>query len=67
MCERIVVNPSTLKRFVYCPVYAFLDHYLRARPPLLQWLRLLLGKLYHWLVEWRLRRSGYACERELEA
>jgi len=65
--DRVVVRPSSLNRFVYCPVYVFLDHYLRAKPPLLHRLRLFLGRIYHWLAERRLRRSGYTCERELEA
>jgi len=45
--KSIVLHPSTLADFVYCPRLPFFNHYRLAKPGLKERLRLLLGKLYH--------------------
>ena len=43
----IVVKPSDLKRFVYCPRLPLWDLLSPSKPPILQRLKMFKGKLYH--------------------
>ena len=61
----IVVTPSWLRQFVYCPRQVFFDYYLALKKPLTQRLKMLLGKLLHFFF--RLRKRDYIHEELLEA
>jgi len=56
----IYVRPSTLHKFVFCPRQVFFDYYLREKRPLVQRLRMLIGKILHWIHH--LLKRGYINE-----
>jgi len=64
MNEKIYVTPSRLHQFVYCPRQVFFDHYLKVKKPLLQRLRMWIGKLLHLI--YHLLRPGYEKEKLMQ-
>jgi len=64
MPERIVILPSRLHQFAFCPRQIWLDYWLQAKKPLRQRLRMFLGKIAHWIHH--IFRVGYTKERLLE-
>jgi len=64
MNEKIYVTPSRLHQFVYCPRQVFFDHYLKVKKPLLQRLRMWIGKLLHLIHH--LLSPGYEKEKLMQ-
>ncbi len=63
---KIVVRPSEIHEFVYCPRLFFFDYYLGRERRLGERLRLLLGRLYHALLGLPDRIRGRLVEDTLE-
>jgi len=57
---RVVVRPSDLNSFVYCPRRSYIDYYLGMHRTLIQRFKMLLGKFIH--ILYRLFRSGFIRE-----
>ncbi len=64
--EKIVVRPSEIHEFVYCPRLFFFDTHLGRERTLRERLRLLLGRLYHALLGLPDRLRGRIVEETLE-
>jgi len=64
MSEEIVVTPSKLHQFVFCPRQVWLDHYLQVKRPLTQRIRMFVGKALH--IVHHIFRIGYEKEKLLE-
>jgi len=64
MPEEVVILPSKLHQFAFCPRQIWLDYWLQAKKPLRQRLRMFLGKVAHWIHH--IFRVGYTKEQLLE-
>jgi len=64
MDRQIVVLPSTLHQFAFCPRQVFFDYYFKAPKPLSQKIRMWIGKLLHFFHH--LLRRGYVKEELLK-
>ncbi|MCE4628296.1 MAG: CRISPR-associated protein Cas4 [Desulfurococcales archaeon] len=64
--EEIVVFPSEIHSFAYCPRKYFFQLYLEARPGLQQRVRMFLGTIYHAIKAFFSRRRGYMVESRVE-
>ncbi len=64
--EKLVVFPSEIHKFAYCPRQYFFSLYIPMKPPLLRRLRMLLGTLYHMIKGWVSARKGYRVEERVE-
>ena len=62
--NQIVVLPSTLHQFAFCPRQVFFDYYFKAPKPLSQKIRMWIGKLLHFFHH--LLRRGYVREELLK-
>lgn len=65
--DPVVIYPSEIHHFAYCPRQYFFSLYLPQPRPLAERLRLLLGRLYHALLRIPARLRGYRSEETLEA
>jgi len=64
MSEQIIVTPSKLHQFAFCPRQVWFDYYLQVKRPLIQRLRMFVGKALH--IVHHLFRVGYEKEKLLE-
>jgi len=64
--EPVVVYPSEIHKFAYCPRQYFFTLYLPQPVPLSRRLRMLLGTIYHIVKAWLSKRKGYAAEERVE-
>jgi len=62
--DKIYVTPSRLHQFAFCPRQVFFDHYLKVKKPLRQRIRMLIGKLLHFIHH--LFRPGYEKEKLMQ-
>jgi len=62
--DKIIVTPSRLHQFAYCPRQVFFDHYIKVPRPLKQRIRMWIGKLLHFFHH--LFRVGYIKEELLK-
>jgi len=62
--QKIVIIPSRLHKFAFCPRQVWFDYWLQLKKPLRQRLRMFVGKLMHWIHH--LFRVGYVKEELLE-
>jgi len=62
--KTIVILPSKLHQFVFCPRQVWFEHFIPVKKPLAQRIRMFLGRLLH--VIHHLFRVGYEKEKLLE-
>jgi len=60
----LVITPSKLHQYVFCPRQVFFDHYIKAPKPLSQRIRMWIGKLLHFIHH--LLKPGYVKEELLK-
>lgn len=65
--ELIIVYPSEIHQYVYCPRQYFFRIHYPLPVPLLRRLRMLLGRIYHALKRLRDSARGYIAEDTVEA
>ena len=61
--SKITIYPSELHTFAYCPRLYFFNIYTPVERPLTQRIRLLLGRVYHYLKGLLASRKGYRVEQ----
>ena len=64
--DKVVIRPSEIHEFVYCPRLFFFDYFLGRKRGLKERLRLLLGRLYHAFLSIPDRLKGRLVEETLE-
>jgi len=64
--RQIIIYPSEIHKFAYCPRQYFFAIYMPLPLPLKKRARMLLGRLYHAILGWFSRRRGYVTEELFE-
>ena len=62
----VVVYPSEIHKYAYCPRQYFFSLYMPLPAPLHRRIRMLLGRLYHAILGWISRLRGYTTEEHIE-
>jgi CRISPR-associated exonuclease Cas4 len=64
--EKIIIYPSEIHHFAYCPRQYFFSLFIPVPQPLSARIRMLLGTIYHMIKGWISKRKGYRVEETLE-